>query len=336
MPNPSQPENNLQMAIKAKKYKPRFFPFSAGIPWQMEMGKYIIPNINDFIWEKTINNKNIIIVSFGGLLESFLSLMAAEAFKKTKYNNKLFWKGFSNFNDLVKFQGLCSISDVNITNDDIKNYPTPVFFDKNDNVYFNILNDYKIKKSYWGQCHKEVNLPIIEQIYRNICIPWDGFFPILRNIKSDIYDNLYKTGKIKKRTKIISIILNDVEDDILDWNIYNTREFAQLASNNGFKVVLFSKDANRFYGSNLFSYKYNYQEVIQFINKSWMVISNDIDWLIISMMISNAKIISKKMFNQYDLLKNADLIGVDNDIFTFNEWYSPIDVFNICKGLVYD
>jgi len=323
------------MSRKKIKYKSKFFPFSAGIPWKIERGKYIIPEIDGQIWNDVLKDKHIIITAFGGILESFISLCAAEAIKHTVNNNKLSWIGNFEYYDFVKFQGLCTLSNIKITEENLKNYPVPIFFDKNDNAYFNILNNYLIRNSYWGKYPEKINLPIFEQIYKNVLIPWNNYTPNLRYLGTEFIDNLYKTGKFNSnKTKIISIILNDCDNNMLDWNIHNIKEFAQLVSNKGFKVVLFTKYIYSFYGSNINIYKYDFKNIMQTVIKSWMVLSNDINWLIISMMISKSKLISRKINGPLDLLKNAESLGIENDIFVYTKWISPIDVFNICEGFL--
>lgn len=319
---------------KEKKYKPKFFPFSAGIPWKIERGKYIVPSISREIWYKVLDDKCIIITVFGSLLDSFFSLSVAEMFAAVDPRRKVYWLGNSEHEILVRLQGLCKSSSIILTKDDVERYPTPIFFDKKDNAYFNVLNNYLIKTSYWGLYPKKVNTPILKQIFDNVMVPWNGYVPKMRNLGSEYYDELVRIGKLRDKSRIVTIVLNENIEDMLDWNIHNIKEFVQLATNRGLRVVVFSKFSNLFYGTKIITCDFDIRNVLQLINKSWMVLSNDINLLIISMMISEAKIIGPALEGPMDLLGNAEFLGVHNDIFTSSDWISPIEAYTICEGLI--
>jgi len=208
----------------------------------------------------------------------------------------------------------------------------PLFLDNSGNAYFNILNNYLFRTSYWGKYTEEVSAPIFEQMASNIMIPWRDYVPKLRNLGSEFLDNMYKIGRLRTTSKIISIILSDTDNDILQWSAQNIKEFAQLSSHKGWKVIVFTNNTNALYGQNVLTVEYNYRNILQAIKDSWVVLSNDIDWLLISIMISDAKIISTHVDNQYGLFKNAEFISADNDIFT-NRNLLPVDAFGICEGL---
>jgi hypothetical protein len=315
-----------------RKYKARYFPFSPGIPWKMERGKYVIPEIDFETWHKILDDRDIIITAFGGLLESFLSLGAAEALSSIDSAHQVYWLGNPEYSFLVRLQGLCKISVINLTKDILKQYPVPLFLDGKGNAYLNVLNNYMQRTSYWGKCQEEVTAPVVEQISRNIMIPWESYVPKLRNLGTEFIDELYKTGRIRQTAKIISIILNDTNNDLLKWSLQNFKEFSQLASHKGWKVVVFTNNTSLFHGSNILAVEYNTRHILQVIKKSWVVMSNDINWSLMALMISEAKLISKPIDNQYNLFKNAEFLGANNDIFT-DRSLSPIDVFEICEDL---
>ena len=317
-----------------RKYKPKFFPFSAGIPWKIERGKYIIPEIDLETWHKVTDGKDIIITAFGGLFESLFSLCAAEAIASFAGSHNLFWLGNPEFSCLANFQGLCKFCNITLTPEMLKQYPVPLFFDQDHRVYFNVLNNYLIRTSYWGKYPEAIDVPVTEQIFRNVMIPWRDYLPILRNLGTDFFDGEVNIGRFNTKTRIVLIILNQTKNDILDWSIQNIKEFSQLASHKGLKTVVFSHNPNAFHGSSILAYKYDIRKILQVLENSWMVLSNDIDWLLISLMASKAKMISKHIQGSFDLFKNAEILGVGNDIFTDRDWVSPLDAFAICEGLL--
>jgi hypothetical protein len=317
---------------KKKKCRARFFPFSPGIPWKLNNGKYIIPEIDFETWHKVLDGREIIIAAFGGLLESFFSLCAAEALVSFESSHKIHWLGNPEYSFFVRAQGLCKISSVKLTPEMLKQYPVPLFLDNGGNAYLNILNNYIVRKSYWGKYPDIVKAPVLEQIAGNIMIPWKNYVPKLRSLGTEFFDELRSTGRIRQTTKIISIVLNNTNKDILRWNLQNIKEFSQLASHKGWKVVVFTNKVSAFYGTNILAVEYNIRNILQTIKKSWVVLSNDINWLLISLVVSDAKLISKHLDNQYSLFKNAEFLGVNTDIFT-DRSISPMDVFGICEGL---
>jgi len=188
------------------KVKTRFFPFSPGIPWLIDSYLYIIPKIDFETWKTVISNRNIVITVFGGLLESLFSLCVAEAVNSFDPNHKIQWIGKEEYFPLLRYQGICKPSPINLTQKILKKYPVPLFLDNEDNAYFNILHNYKIKTTYHGKYPYTVKLPVLEQLSRNILIPWNGYLPKLRNLGNDFTDNLYK-NRIKSTSKVITIIL---------------------------------------------------------------------------------------------------------------------------------
>lgn len=316
------------------KYKPKYFPFSAGIPWKVERGKYIIPEIDAETWNEVLKDKNIHIVSFGGALESFFSLSAAEAIFSIDQSKKLYWIGNAQWSSFCRAQGLCKISPIDFTKDLLSEYPVPLFFDKDNNAYFNVLNNYLVRSSYWGLCLEKVESPVLGQIFRNVMIPWNNYCPKLRSLNNNVFDELCKTGRVKHKSRVITLILDKTECDLLEWNLQNVKEFAQLVSTKDLKLIVFTKNIKIFYGTKIIVEEYNLDRILSIISNSWMILSNTIDWLLISMMLSKAKIIGRTIDGSFNLIKNAEIIESDNEIFTSKDRVSPIDAFTICQGLL--
>lgn len=317
------------------RYKPKFFPFSAGIPWKIDRGKYIVPEIDSETWHKVLDNRQITITAFGGLLESFFSLAAAEALVSFDPGHRLFWLGNPEYNFFVRVQNLCKLSDLDLKPEMLGNYPTPIFFDAHENAYLNVLNNYLVRTSYWGKYPEPVNTPVLEQIFQNVMVPWrPSYVPKFRKLGSEFFDELCRTRRIRQRTKIVCIVLNPVQDDLLGWNMHNLKEFTQLASHKGLKIVVFTHNVNMFYGTKILAHEYDLRKILQVMMNSWMVLSSDVQWLLIALIITDARVIAKQMDGPFDLFKNAEVLGAQNDIFTDRECMSPIDAFTICEGLL--
>ncbi|MFW9876816.1 MAG: hypothetical protein ACFFG0_27295, partial [Candidatus Thorarchaeota archaeon] len=304
------------------------------IPWKVNRGKYIIPEIDSDIWHQAVDGKKVIITAFGGVFESFFSLSVAEAISSYNPEQEIQFLGNDEFSFFARMQGICKLSPINLTKEVLKDYPTPLFFDKNNNVYFNVLNNYGTKFSYWGKYPEENTSPATEQIFCNAMVPWRNYIPNLRKLDLGFYKEIQQSGRISSKSRIILIVLNTTKNDCLNWGIQNLKEFAQLAYHKKFKVIVFTPNTGLFYGTNMLVYDYDIRKIIQIMGKSWAVLSNDINWLLIGLVLTNSHIIGKYMENMYDLYKNAEFLRAENDIFTDRNWISPIDAISICEGLL--
>ena len=85
-----------------------------------------------------------------------------------------------------------------------------------------------------------------------------------------------------------------------------------------------------FYGTNIASFDFNIENIIQFIIKSNIVLSNDIEYLLFSLIVSDIRVFSSNVFENtvFDLFNNACFIESENEIIT-NRDMSPYDVVKL-------
>jgi hypothetical protein len=312
----------------------KFFPFSGGIRWEIAHGKYIHPQIDLDTWNRALEDKDIIVVAFGGLLETLFSLTFVEALKILRPNQNLYWLGSEKYSNLHFMNGGSKNCNINLTPKILKNYPTPIFFDADNRVYFNVLNNFLLKKSYWNRYPLNRTETVFEQIFSNLSVPWSkSYLPKLRNIGTDFIDGLIKANRINSKSKIITIILENTDKDILKWGTQQIKEFVQIASSRGFKVVVFSHDISRFYGSKILVFEYDVRKILQTIKTTKLLLSNNINWLLSSLLISETAIVCKNESGPYDIFKNAEYIEVENDIFSYQESVSTLDVLAFAEGI---
>jgi hypothetical protein len=61
------------------------------------------------------------------------------------------------------------------------------------------------------------------------------------------------------------------------------------------------------------------------------ILSHDWDWLMTALMVSKASVITTRTTGVFDLYRNAEFIGVENDIFVGESGsIVPMDVFRYC------
>jgi len=297
----------------------KYFPFSPGIPWKMRKGKYLIPEIEQGVWERAVKNKDGVVLCYGGFLESLFSLAYGEMLVRVKPQMKLFWAGNPAFHAMIKEHGLFKPIDFpNISH----KYPVPLFM--NDHfVYFNCLNNYLIRSPWYGE-PKKINRNLIsKQLFCNSLVEWSSrYVPNIRH-GSD------KTGKY------VLIILNEHNHDFdtLNWDWQYVREFASMMHGSIPVVVMAEKDMPHYSKHYEFQKLQQHHITLNMLNNAWMVLSNDVHFLIAAILLQRPHILSLPFKdNRFHLLKNAEFL--DNEsVILVTEDLKPYYVYQICEGM---
>ena len=92
-----------------KSNKIIYFPFAPGVPWQLKNNRYIIPTMVGTVWERIISDKNLTMIGFGGLFESYFALSILEFLNISNPSASLYWIGDKRFNYMVHRNGLAKI-----------------------------------------------------------------------------------------------------------------------------------------------------------------------------------------------------------------------------------
>lgn len=322
--------------MKSKVSK-KIFPFAPGIVWELKNGKYIIPNIDKNTWSTALKDRDLVVLCYGGLIESFFSLSVVEALLRLESSKKVFWAGDKRFYDLVKFYGKTEITSCeNISH----KYPVPLFLDKKNKAYFNVLNNYLTKYSYYGSHPQKNHKPIFEQIFSNSMLPWDNkYYPKIswnfQKLKA-----WAKTARFYFNKKFIVIIydescFSDHKINCLDWNQRNLREFASMMRRFDIEIVLCTNNRASFYDSPYYQAPQELDIVLPLISQASIVLSSNIDFLLISLIISEAAVVAPILLSQkeFDLFENAEFIGAENVIFT-TDTMTPHETYVMCEGIL--
>lgn len=305
----------------------KYFPFAPYFPYKIRSNRFIMPPIhtmNSNIWEKISDNKNIIITAYGGLIESFLSLYYLETFNP---RDNLFWAGNEKYNQLVYFNGLAKVYNKNIenlTND----YPSAIFTDNENNLYLNALNNYiKVKPFITSNKYTIDKHPIFQQIVQNSIYKFDK--NLLPKIRKHIEP--YKT----KRPYIC--IFPDIATgwsqldpkfSFLNFDYNQINWLIVQLYKQGIDTIVFKKHAP-YYGVPYKREDLNIENVFKYLPNSKAILSNEIDFLLLGLIISKAKLIYKprtKKMKHYDLVQNAKFIEAQNKI---------VSIKNITEDSVY-
>jgi len=322
-----------------KRVSIKYFPFAPGIPWKLYRGKYVIPEIVKESWDLATADRDAVILAHGGLLESFFSLSMAEALNKIEPNKRLLWAGNEAFKAIPTMNGLAKLMSI----PDIREkYPVPLFFSQDSNLlFFNCLNNYLFTRTYYGTGNYGNSKPVLKQISSNFLIDWKNeYLPVVRHSDSeDKYQKWAKSVGFKNNGRYIVVLADDIchslhDISCLDWNMRRISELAALVKRFGFSVVSVSPVTNTMYfGTHIFHAPADLEIIINLLMKAKIVLSKQIDFLFLAMMLGEAhmvcKIISKKL-KHLNLYQNADFLGASNVISTMNE-VTPLDVQLLCK-----
>ena len=318
----------------------RYFPFSPGVPWELKNGKYIVPALNGAIWDRVTDNKSLALVGYGGLFESYFGLSILELLNRSNPSTVLHWSGDDRFNYLVHRNGLAKVKPT-IKESVLKEYPVPLFFDKNSEVaYINYLNNYLDVKTYNQKFGYHDRRPVFQQIFGNSLTNWDlEYLPKFRNIDTSPEFKSWCNHEKMHLDRNYVLLLPDVSSHskhsnvCINWESAQIKSFAAMLSQERIELIIATPFPERYYGSRLHVLPNKFEFLFPVLESANVVISKDIDFLLIAMLMEN-KIISNIQKGEFDLIKNRKYLFGDEgpDIFLDKE-VSPYQAFMEIKKI---
>lgn len=317
------------------KTKTIYLPFAPSIAFKVKNSYDIICKLDSNSWNIATKDRQLIVTNFGGLFETYFSLSYFEALNKLFPNKKLYFNGNNKFSQLIHLNGLSSL--VNLINEEqVIKYPSPIFLDKNNNTYFNCLNNYTKSFGYNGKFRNENYKALSKHLFKNLCLDWNiNYIPQLRNIKDSIEFDKYKKFNINKPFVLIfpdsnsGFSIHSVST--LGWNVANVKSFASMLSGKGVQSVIVTKHAGRYTGINSVVLSPEIENILYLIEKCGYMLSEEVDFLLIGLLLSKkCKIFSKKIYGQCSVSKNQEWLGTDKELFLSKE-LSPIEVYKEIK-----
>jgi len=312
-----------------------YFPFSPGVPWSINK-KFLINKVPDFVWNRFISPRKNIIVSHGGLIESFFSLSIAEVLNFIYPEKQVYWCGNPEYKELINFNGLLKFNDFQISEEISNTYNTPIFFDKENNVYFNCLNNYLEKKSYDLKNKKNNKEPILKQIFSNSLIDWSQvYIPKIRKYENIKFEKWCAVNKFYKNSTYIIIIpertrFTKHNVSCLKWSQNRIKALSSILYTYGISTVVFSDNYLKYKNQNNFVAPLSLDILTSMIKDCKLIMSEDIDYLLMSMSLSDAIIVSKNLKNKFSLYDNKDFLGVDSHIVTSKDLQN-LEILNLIK-----
>ena len=316
----------------------RFFPFSPGIPWKLKKGKYILPDVPFAHLIKLLQNKELVVTAFGGLLESYYSLSILEIFHAIDSSFPLFWNGNKNFEELVNLNGLAQVTNI-MSPKTLGRFPSPIFFDQENRAYFNCLYNYIDIYTYYLKFGYINSLPLVQQILNNSCVSADYFvFSKLRRLEQPANLSFHlQSNKIDLSLPYILLFPDEgisIHQDVccLDWSINDIGAFNAMLFGHDIQLIIITHNRQKYFGNNsLKVLPFDLSAVFYLLPQAKAVLSKEIDLLLIANHLSDAMLFSSPQSKPFQLSKNSKFLQKENVIYDREE-VDPQLVFNKIKG----
>lgn len=317
----------------------RIFPFAPGVPWKLKHGKYIIPDMSLAVWQGILKDKTVVVSAFGGLIESFLSMSILEVINFSSPQSSLLWSGKNKYTELMKFNGLASYYS-SLDQTTLLRFPTPVFLDKIDKIYFNCLNNYLKVYSYYGDFGYLDRRNIVSQIFEKSLVPWNlDFLPKMRNLSQPIeLASWAKTHKFNASRPYVLIIPDRTEHTQhnqcgLNWTPVQVKAFGTMLNQSGISLIVMSDEMKKYQDAQLYTLPLKLDYFFYFLPSAFGILSQDVDFLILANILSQAHIISRpfskelKLNKINKLLENKNTMHLSKDI-------KPLEAYNYLTGTI--
>lgn len=261
-------------------------PYTQDIIWNLDHKQKIKINSLEPYMDIIKNNNNIHnVICYGGLLENYISLYLLSYLKRQ--NKKINFIGHYEFNNFIKKITGSSLNSYLLNKQVIDNYPSPIFFDKDNNIYYNILYNLYNEINYAGIDigeHKKCILKVINNniIYKNI---FDNPIDISNLLFSKHYLNWKNSNKNLLKIPYIIVAPGKTRMSIhsgkyLNWTIDDCIEFSNLMKKLGIFVIIMNT------GSFVTKTEYNHisfgvSQYLDLVGSAFMVIADEIDLILI-------------------------------------------------------
>lgn len=321
-------------------------PYTEDIIWEIDKNdklkrKTLISYKDKFIQSNNIHN----VICYGGILENYISLHLLSFLKKN--NKKTNFIGHYDFILFNKRVTSCLTNSYLLNKSVVENYPAPIFYDKDHNIYYNMLYNLYNQKNYAGLDIGDHNQSILKVILSNI--PYENIFEVPIDISRLAFSKQYLNWKNNNKNlfKIPYIIVIPGETKMsihsgkyLNWNINQCLEFSNLMKKLGIFVIIMSNkkfDTKKEYNH----ISFGFSQYLDLFGEAFMVLADEIDLLLIKMIKDYDGLHAADIFRMrhkfYSLLNNATFMRQKFDVnyaknnLLIRKKLSPIDIYNWLK-----
>lgn len=267
--------------------KTKCLPYCPGIPWNINDQEVIIKKLNGD--PGALLTKDLNIVCHGGLLESFFSTFAIEYLNFKYPSKKILWHGSAEFKDIIDRQGIAFYSG-DITKEIADSYPIHFFKDRDNNTYFNFLDNYLEYHTYLGKKIKKNKLNFIDTLNKNFML--HNLIDHKMTIRTESKDLEFKSWcKLNKNVinKPYVLILPDRLTssmhhlDFINLSAMELRALSSILNSKGIQLIIMSDDHSKYYGNFKFI-KYSFERFLSLAKNAKTVLSRQPDFSLISLL----------------------------------------------------
>lgn len=318
-------------------YSTKYFPFCPRIPWKIKNGIYVMPELSGVSWEKANEDRKPIVVCHGGLFEAFASLAFLEMYNFISPATPMQWSGSERFYPLLAANKLAR-PHPHVDAVTLQRFPLPVFMDRQEGLYYNCLYNYLEAKPYYGGKAKKRWEPVLKQLLNNMTQPWlPDYLPKIRDWRSTTatLEPWIRTTKFQPKLPYICIFMDrgfsmHSKVTTLKWTDMEVKSLAAMLKPLGIQTVVITNSSGKYYNSKAIVMKPDLMTGLFLLQNAMMVLSSEVDWLLVAGMLSNAKVVQGYADKRMDVSRNMSIIGRTCDI-TVSGSFRPIEVFKFLE-----
>ena len=309
-----------------------YFPYCPGIAWTITNGKARVrPSCVGLLNDKLQNN-DLTVIAYGGLLETYCSLYVLEALNLNVPSANLYWEGNPAFKLLIETNGLAKMSKNILGEKVVYQYPLPVFFDKDDKAYFNCLYN------YFPINTRQKMTPAHKIFTRNIFGFDKKYLPKMRDVCYP--ESLAKSLMLQKidPNKFLVVLFPDKAQgslhdvDCLGWGVKSIKSFYSMLKQSGIQLVIATNTASKYYEFPCVSL--NIENAIYLLSSANVILSRTVDYLHVGYMMGAATM-SKQNYKLYSVSRLTYAVGeMRGDYHGFERYkFKPIMVAQRIKKI---
>lgn len=296
----------------------KYFPYAPNIPFEVKYDRFILPKLETEVWNRAITNRDIVIAGFGGLFEAYCSLYFLEACNFIYPSKKLYWQGNEKLSQLYQLNGLAKKLEQDV---ELINYPIPLFLDKENYTFIHYMYNYLDVYSYY-RCFGYTNTKsAVQQVFTNLLFPCleEKYKPQFRNINQKEFDTWCGINKFYPNKPYLVIIPEETgmsmhPQDCLKWGTNQVRALVSSLEQKNIATVIVSDNPGKYYGLPSKVMPPNIGLILQLLPNAKFILSKEVDYLLLSMLMSKAHVFSADQRHALNLKKNAKFLECPNEL----------------------
>lgn len=320
----------------------KYFPFASEIPYQTTTNNKITNKIAQNIWGTVLADRNAAVCCFGGLFESYFSLVFIEAISYLTPSKTIYWLGNKEYYDLIKLQGLAIPHDNGVDQLTLDQYPVPIFLDEKDYFYYNVLNNVFpankfIRKNIKKYVISNVGRSAGYRILDNLTFSYkDDFRPKLRKYKDDKFLQWAEKVNLDLKRPMVCVFPDKHQrkfcPHLLGWEGSQVKGLVEVMRQIGGVVLVFSKEPEKYRTAFGYYPPFDLNMMVGALRRAELILADECDYFVLAgMENSEIKMLFKwRKRSVWDPTRNLKMLGVVPKTYQATYVY-PKDILEVFK-----